>query len=266
MRTYFTSISLEPDRDLDAYGKMLMTANLTALKEDFESRKRRAPTSSNPQEYAVGQLASLTWGPTFVPIFNCLLLTTIIFPEIREQTLDVMRWLVSPEGGLPVDGIDLSGTTALAHSISTKPTFDLEIAQILLDAGGDINHRDWYGGTCAHEIVKVWSPEPLAQVTPLEAMTWFVTHGGNVDVDDNDGCSVRQLLGKVPWLVRMREAVKMDDERRKRAGGCAFCGVMPQEGKEALGKCGKCKKVLYCKHPKACNKGDWARHKKECKP
>ena len=57
------------------------------------------------------------------------------------------------KASVPVNGKDMSGTTALSpcFKFSTKPTFDFEYAQILFDAGGDINDRNRYGSIVAHE-------------------------------------------------------------------------------------------------------------------
>ena len=77
-----------------------------------------------------------------------------------------------------VNAVDLSGTTALMHAISTKPYLDLEIAQMLLDAGADINPRNRYGETAADEIVKVRSLDSGTVDKAKQAMRWFAAHGG----------------------------------------------------------------------------------------
>jgi hypothetical protein len=100
---------------------------------------------------AVHKLYSLKWGPTKVPIYNLLGISCQVFPRQRLQLLAVTRWL-STVVKVPVDGTDVSGTTALAHSISTHPAFDPEFAQILYDAGGDVNMRNRYGATPAHDM------------------------------------------------------------------------------------------------------------------
>lgn len=65
-------------------------------------------------------------------------------PPERPKYLALGEWLVKTTE-VPVDGTDMSGTTALMHSISTKPYFDTSFAQLLLDAGADINHRNLFG-------------------------------------------------------------------------------------------------------------------------
>jgi hypothetical protein len=85
-----------------------------------------------------------------VPIYRDSLLCQV-FPRQRVQLLSVTRWL-STVAKVPVDGTDVSGTTALAHSISTHPAFDPEFAQFLYDAGEDLNMRNRYGATPAHDM------------------------------------------------------------------------------------------------------------------
>lgn len=50
----------------------------------------------------------------------------------------MVQWLVV-EAKIPVDGIDIAGTTALMYAISTKPYLEIGFAEILLAGGADIN-------------------------------------------------------------------------------------------------------------------------------
>lgn len=92
-------------------------------------------------------------------------------------------------------GTDISGNTALMHSIATKPCFDPEFAQIMLDAGGDINRRDRFGGTAAHDITTVQVLyNQTAHEKACRALQWFLEHGGNPEIADGDGISARQII------------------------------------------------------------------------
>lgn len=62
----------------------------------------------------------LKWGPTKIPIYNVILSFTVMNPQARPKYIALAEWLVKT-AKVPVDGSDMSGTTALMHSISTKP-------------------------------------------------------------------------------------------------------------------------------------------------
>ncbi|KAF8592088.1 hypothetical protein K439DRAFT_1656501 [Ramaria rubella] len=262
LRSFFSSNRMEPARDLDAYGKLLINGNLDDLKNDFERRKdKNIVAFGNAHTIAINQLYAIRWGPTQVPIFNCLLLATIIWPQRRQKILDVVCWLISL--GVLVDGRDLSGTTALAHSLSTKPSLDTEFAKLLLDAGGDINKRNRYGATCAHEFSMVRTPDPVLIDRAGKALRFFLSHGGDPNIADNDGITAMSVM-RIPWLSSLKE-IALEEEALRRKEGCAFCGSrMGDKNAVQLMKCGRCKKVRYCGPPKGCQRADWTGHKREC--
>jgi hypothetical protein len=71
---------------------------------------------------------------------------------------------------IPVDSTDLSGNTTLMYSISMKPYLDTEIADILINAGGDINRRNRYGCVAAHNIVMVLDYTPAGKKKAVDAL------------------------------------------------------------------------------------------------
>ncbi|EPQ53933.1 hypothetical protein GLOTRDRAFT_130332 [Gloeophyllum trabeum ATCC 11539] len=221
LRTYATSQSMEPNRDLDPYGQALFMGDLDKVKADFEKRvarhKAKDRTEDKARMAALDELYAMHWGPTKVPIYDLLLLATLILPGLRLRHLAVAGWLVY-EAKVPVDGTDLTGTTTLAHCISTKPAFDPEFAQLLYDAGADINHQNRYGDVAANEICTVWDRRNVPRAA--EALTWFLSHGGNVDIKENEGLTCgRQLLTTATkkWRVgTLTKIVEEEDERRKR--------------------------------------------------
>ncbi|KAJ7122574.1 hypothetical protein C8R43DRAFT_1090766 [Mycena crocata] len=277
LRSFFTSNCMEPSRDLDAYGTLLATGTVEEVKADFERRvaqhTARMPSdgssSATPEAAATQEIYELRWGPTLVAVYQLLGLMRIIQPARAAVHLDIARFLIE-EAKVPVDGKDLSGTQALSHAFSTKPAVDYEYAQLLHDAGGDVNARDRYGGTVAHEIGKVWTPQDKAVVAKAtKAMKWFLDHGGNVDIADGDGMTVRRMTTTLerfaPGIAKLVRDV--DKERKARArteeGCCALCG----RGQEAdpLPRCGRCKTARYCPSGlRACQKLNWPHHKKEC--
>ena len=116
-------------------------------------------------------------------------------------------------------GTDISGATALMHSISTKPYFDPEFAQLMLDAGGDINRRDRFGGIAAHDIATVQLLyDHTAHEKAGRALQWFLEHGGNLDVEDGDGICVRQIIASLEMTDRTLKAVVDLVEQQKSEG------------------------------------------------
>ncbi|KAJ7889616.1 hypothetical protein B0H13DRAFT_2041377 [Mycena leptocephala] len=238
LRTFFTSNCMEPGRDLDKYGVFLATGDLAEVKADFANRVARytalasessAPAGTStgtpavplsPEAAAAQELYTLTWGPTLAHV--------------------------------PVDGGDLSGTHALSHAISTKPALDFEYAQLLYDAGGEINNRNRYGGTdgCTR-IAQIWTPNDRSVVArACEAMKWFLDHGGNVDIADGDGMTPALHGGRtkrvVPALSKL-VAERTASVRRVPMGRllCAWCKV-----------------ARYCApETRTCQKIDWPHHR-----
>ncbi|KAF7362725.1 MYND-type domain-containing protein [Mycena venus] len=284
LRTFFTSNCMEPGRDLDAYGVFLANGDLAQVKDDFASRvARHAATASDsetpapgpstrtnepaaqltPEAAAAQELYALTWGPTVVRIYGLLGLLRIIYPGRAAQHLAVARFLIDT-AKVPVDGPDLSGTLALSHAISTKPALDFEYAQLLYDAGGDVNNRNRYGGTAAHEIAQIWTPQDKSVVArATSAFKWFLDHGGNVDIADSDGMTVRYMTSRTESLVPGLSAlVAASDRDRTRGECCALCG---RTADETMKRCARCKVARYCAPDvRACQKIDWPHHKKGC--
>jgi hypothetical protein len=250
-----------PNRDLDEYGKVLIHGDLDLVKMEFFTR-------GIDQAAAAKEIYTLRWGPTQVPVYNLLALFTILNPPLRTAYIKIARFLIE-EAKVPVDGTDLSGTTALSHCFSTKPGLDFEYAQLLYDAGGDVNNRNRYGGTVAQEIVQVYGPDDETTfANAKKAFKWFLTHGGNVDIADGDGITVRRTLSATILMRTIPEFIEMleKEDRRRAAKGKACCKLCGREDKILL-LCSRCKKVTYCQPPgRMCQKTDWPNHKKECKP
>jgi len=246
---------------------------LSAIQADFASRvegfrKDCEDDEGGAENKAAQELAALRWSPTAVPIYNLLGLSSLISPRRRPQHLSIARWLVGV-AKVPVNGTDASGTTALAHAISTYPAFDPEFAQILYDAGGDVNLRNRYGANAAHPMCMVLSLDERDLRRSEEALAWFVAHGGNVDVKDSDGYSPRMAAGTTARKCvskrgdRLLKILEKEDERRERRRDkcCMFCG---REDVKLL-QCGRCKEAKYCEPTsRSCHKLDWPQHKLGC--
>ncbi|TFK93793.1 hypothetical protein K466DRAFT_510948 [Polyporus arcularius HHB13444] len=275
LRTFFSSNCMEPSRDLDVFGGAVMMGDLDGLRlmhaESVARYRLSSATDEAARASAAQEIYRMRWGPTRVTIYNLVLLCTLINPSRRTQHLQVARWLID-EVKVPVDGVDLSGSTALHTSISTKPAFDPEYAQMLYDAGGVVTHRNRYGGTPAHEITMIWDMRNKEVVRKAAAaLKWFLEHGGNLDIKDSDGQTARKNVEASKRAVRGMQlehwkVVDDEDRRRKRLGDriCTFCGREPR-GNIQLLACSRCKTAKYCS-PGLCQKGDWPHHKTVCKP
>ena len=112
-------------------------------------------------------------------------------PSSRSARLETVRWLVR-DAKVGTDGTDLSGTSALIHSISTKPYVDTDFAELMLEGGAVINRRNRYGSTAANEMVTVWPGQ--SEENAVKALKWFVEHGGDIGIKDGDGMSARVLV------------------------------------------------------------------------
>ncbi|KAJ6543547.1 hypothetical protein DFH09DRAFT_1173331 [Mycena vulgaris] len=279
LRTFCTSNTMEPGRDMDAYAMLLAAGDVDAVRADFERRVARRKASGTvapagrstdaaaplgPEAAAAQEIYALCWGPTLLTIYHILLHFRVLFPEKAAGYLAIARFLAET-ARVPVDGADLSGTHALSVAISTKPIVDFEYAQILHDAGGDVNNRNRYGGTAAHEIIQVWTPTDKSVMgRAVRALAWFLGHGGNVDIADGDGMRARAMAARLerfsPDLANLIAGV----DRARKAHVATCCGFCGREDKVHL-KCGKCKAVRYCPpSARACQKLDWPHHKKGC--
>lgn len=80
---------------------------------------------------------SMDWSPIREPDHNLILLGMLALPVRRTQT-EVARLLMS-ETQVSVVEVDLSGSQTHYDDVSTKPAFDPQLAQMLYDAGVDVN-------------------------------------------------------------------------------------------------------------------------------
>jgi hypothetical protein len=95
-----------------------------------------------------------------------------------------------------------------------------------------------------------------------EALGWFVTHGGNVDVKEWwDHCAdLTQITAKVYFNGDLANIETRGQDREMR---CVFCG---REDAPKLLQCSRCKKAKYCGPSSSqYQKIDWPRHRPGCK-
>ena len=188
LRSYCSSEYLDVKHGLDdTVGKLLKNDDLAGLKAHLNSHFN-----------ARLELWNQKWGPTKIPIYNVLLTLVYMQPERRQSRMEMVRYLAD-EAKVPVDGTDLAGSSALMYAISTKPYLDFEFADIMIGHEADINRRNRYGCTAAHDIVMLQSPEH--EERSVSALRWFIAHRGNPDIKDGDGMSPRYMATRLTRLA-----------------------------------------------------------------
>lgn len=224
LRNFCSTACFDPDRDLkDPYGVLFEDGSLTAFQEHFQSRVQHF---EGKRHEAAQELFKLKWGPTRMPVYVVLLAFTTINPGLRYNYISIAEWLVDT-AKVPVDGRNMEGSTALMCSIATKPYFDPEFAQLMLDAGGDINRRDRFGGVTAHDITTVQLiKEPAAHEKAGRALQWFLEHGGNLDIVDGDGISGRKIIETLEKTDKTLKWVLDRVEQQKNEGSKPGSGAI----------------------------------------
>ncbi|KAJ2695435.1 hypothetical protein H4218_005232 [Coemansia sp. IMI 209128] len=86
--------------------------------------------------------------------------------------------------GVEVDAVDVAGFTAFMRASQTSHS-RLDLAQVLLDMGADVNHRSRFGGVALHEAM-------MAQ--DRGAVSFLTRNGASMDIKDNDGVSPRDIV------------------------------------------------------------------------
>lgn len=250
LRTFCSSVVIHSS-DLDSYARLLQIGPLSTIKADFNDR-----VSTSSLEIARATLAAITYGPGKIPLYNYLLQLMHLNPPSRSLYISAIKFLAE-DAKVPVDNPDASGTTALMWCLSTKPYFEPEIAQILLSAGGNINHRNRYGCVAAHDAVMARDFSFQGKRKTCAAVKFFVERGGDLDVECGDGTTPRGIAGKVQRLVP--ELGRLAKGAAKVEG--AACGACGLRGGKLL-TCGKCGVRRYC--DRTCQVNEWKVHRKSC--
>lgn len=128
-------------------------------------------------------------------------------------------------------------------AISTKPYWDPEIADIMLEAGAKVNHRNRYGGTAAHDFVMVMDYSADGKKQVGAALKYFLEKGGDLDIKDGDGISARSILKNVSKKLPVLKSYCKEEEVVTR---CAKCNAKEHESGRDLLSCGRCMETKYC--------------------
>jgi len=234
----FCSSATYDGSDLDDYALLLNNGPLQAVKAEF-TRRIEAVGIDNARQ----SIADIRYGPTKIPFYNYILQLTVLAPQNRSLYLDYLRFFAL-EAGVPVDSTDLSGSTALMWSISTKPYLDTEVADILLQAGGQINHRNRYGCVAAHDIAMSSDYTASGRRKTFEALKYFISKGGDINIADGDGVTVRKLATMIlPMLPELGQLLNGSSE-------AVHSGAVQAKGRK-MGRnepcsCGSKKKYKVC--------------------
>ena len=134
------------------------------------------------------------------------------------------------------------------YSLSTKPYFDPEFAQIMIDAGGDINRQDRFGVTVGHDITTIQLLyEGDAHEKAGHAMKWYLEHGGNLDIEDEDEISARRIIGDLANTDRTLKGVVDDFEKQQREGTVPSSSTLSRPiARNAPCPCGSSRKFKKC--------------------
>ncbi|TVY12856.1 Protein translocase subunit SecA [Lachnellula arida] len=225
LRAFCTS-EIWTEADLDAYAHLLRGPT-ASIRTDFE---QKAAADGINQTRA--SLADIHYGPTRVPLYN--------------------TWtrLAGP-ARVPVDATDhqdLSGTTAFMYAVSTKPYWDREFADLLLEAGADVNHRNRYGCVAGHDIVMASDYSAEGKRKTVDALRYFVERGGDVNVAEGNGITVMRMGMAVQRLIP-EVGVLLNGGGGAGAGGSG--GASGGMGGKKIGRndpcrCGSKKKFKAC--------------------
>ncbi|KAH7083864.1 hypothetical protein FB567DRAFT_530111 [Paraphoma chrysanthemicola] len=256
LRGWFSQTAMNPSRDLtDPLGAALLSTCQSNALSPIETYIQKRTRDLGSLDGVIQEMYEKRWGPTKMPIYNIILPFFISNPNNSDHLLNLTRYLAETLK-VPADGTDITGSSALYWSISTKPYALPPFAQILFDAGASVNQRNRFGATTGGEIGQVdFSADSQRNIDMLR---WYIEHGGDVDGKDNDGMNVRMLVDmmrkKVPGMYEVLE-------RGRGERGESVCRNCGREGGLAI--CKRCKGVRYCSVE--CQKVDWRGHRKGCK-
>ena len=281
---------MNPNTDLDVFGKLVFGGDTEILKMDIGMRLEKycesllssentrfltceallATLPKNEQlEQVTREILKLRYGPNRTPIMNCIGQARLALPERCSAHLEIAQYILETFAPVAskvniVDTPDLTGTTALAHAISTKPSFDPDFAQLLWENGANINKRNRFGATPAHEICMVWTPNDRAVLSQAQnAFRWFLAHGGDANIADSDGMKPANMVTNFKRgmdTILLEHQSKRQQREEDRKGVCLACG---DENKKVM-QCSKCRIARYCPPPRKCQLADWPCHKRSC--
>ncbi|RUS25644.1 hypothetical protein BC938DRAFT_471847 [Jimgerdemannia flammicorona] len=235
LRNWYTAYDCNPS-DFSDLGKQLLCGDLDAIKALYDK--------SDPKSTFVDRLTALRETRIKLTVYSVIVGGAQRIKGNNLQHAALVSFLI--DVGVPVDGTDVAGYTALQHATNSA-ICKLDLAELLVTRGGaDMNHRNRYG--CVPLM------EPI--MTGADASVKFlIRHGASLDIADNDGITPRSMLKNTGPRV-LAAAIK-------NTMACAACKRSSAEGGGGLQLCSGCNSVLYCS--KECQRADWKTHKLACR-
>ena len=131
------------------------------------------------------------------------------------------------------------------------------MAELLLNAGADINARNRFGNTPLQEV---------SLVLQYDFITFLLDKGADPYIKDNDGCSPAGSAHFNPKLMDLFRSKYSKDVKTSRVENteankekCGNC----EEKKKDRKKCTGCFHIWYCN--RECQLQHWDKHKSDCK-
>lgn len=85
----------------------------------------------------------------------------------------------------------------------------------MIGAGADINHRNRYGCTAAHDLVTIYRYDSATIQRSYDALSFFLTHEGDPDIEEGDGLSAAYMVRRLKPLAPALGAVLAEHKERK---------------------------------------------------
>ena len=166
----------------------------------------------------VSELYCLRFGPIELPLFTVILHLIYAYPGTRAEFLKLAEFLAK-DCKVPVDAVDLAGSSALMHACNTKPYYDEQFAEIMRRANAKINRQDRLGKTAAHYIANMdVAAGPAADRRATDAMRYFIMNGGDTAIADGEGVSVVSCAVKIKQAAPMLSNLLLGKPQANHAG------------------------------------------------
>ena len=176
--------------------------------------------------------------------------------DMRNDHLKIFIKLLSLN--VNIHARDVAGYTPLHHCCNGYGNdVTMKMAELLLNAGADVNVKNRFGNTPLQEV---------SHVLQYNFISFLLDKGADPYITDNDGCSPvgnARLNSKLMDLFRNHYSKDVKSSRvqnmENSAEKCGNC----QERKKDRKKCTGCFHIWYCNRD--CQLQHWDKHKQDCK-